>query len=134
MNDSIFTKIIKGEVAGVKVWEDEKILILMDKFPTAKGQALVIPKKQIDYMFSLDDDLYAYVWSVTKQLAIAMDKAFTPKRVCVVVEGFDVPHVHVRVYPIQEGETLNAHHGAMASDGELEEYATRIRAQLHITQ
>lgn len=131
MNDSIFTKIIKGEVPGVIVWQDEKVFILMDKFPTALGQALVIPKEQIDYMFTMPDPLYSHIWLVTKRLANAMDKAFSPQRVCTVVEGFDVPHVHVRVYPIREGETLNAHHGSIADDAELRECAEKIK--MHFT-
>jgi histidine triad (HIT) family protein len=130
MTDSIFTKILKRELSGVKVYEDEHVFVLMDKFPSTKGQVLVITKEQIDYIFDLPDELYAHLWLVTKKIAGALDKTFSPRRVCIVVEGFDVPHVHIRVYPIPEGKPLDIKAGEMADDAELEKFAEKIRAEL----
>lgn len=130
MQDSIFTKILKGEVPGIIVWQDEKAFILMDKFPSVEGQALVIPKTQIDYMFSLDEELYLHLWHITNHLARAMNASFPNTRVCVVVEGFDVPHVHIRVYPVPHGKPLIAHKGEMADDEVMEKLAQTIRSSL----
>ncbi len=124
---SIFTKIIKGEIPGVRVFEDESVIVLMDKFPSTKGQVLVIPKEQIDYIFDIPDPLYSHLFEVSKKIAKALDAAFKPKRVCVVIEGFQVPHTHIRLYPVPAGEPLDPHPGAMADDVELEQLAEQIR-------
>ncbi len=128
--DSIFTKILKGEIPGVKVWEDEKIFVLMDKFPSVYGQTLVITKAQIDYLFDLPDDLYAHLWLAAKKTARAMDRALKPRRTCAVVEGFEVPHVHIRLYPVPEGQPLTIRHGAEVADEVLENVAEKIRSHL----
>lgn len=130
MEDSLFTKILRGDIPGTKVWEDEKVFVLMDKFPSAAGQTLIIPKEQIEYILDVPDELYSHLWLVAKKIARASEKAFNPKRMCFIVEGFDVPHVHIRVYPIQEGETLSTHHGEMAEDDELVKQADAIKQQL----
>lgn len=124
---SIFTKIIKGEIPGVRVFEDESVIVLMDKFPSTKGQVLVIPKEQIDYIFDIPDPLYTHLFEISKKVAKAQGAAFKPKRVCVVVEGFQVPHAHIRLYPVPEGKPLDPHPGAMADDAELEQLAEQIR-------
>lgn len=130
MSDSIFTKIIKGEMPAAKVYEDEAVMVIMDRFPSIKGQAVVFPKEQIDYIFDVPDALYTHLWLITKKIARAMDSALTPARVCVVVEGFDVPHVHIRVYPVALGEPLGIKSGSEAPDVELEEYAKKIQGAL----
>jgi histidine triad (HIT) family protein len=130
MIDSIFTKILKGGMPSIKVYEDELVFVLMDKFPSTEGQVLVITKEQIDYIFDLPDELYTHLWLVTKKVAFALEKAFNPRRVCTVVEGFDVPHVHIRVYPVPEGKPLDIKAGEIADDTELEELAKKIRAEL----
>ncbi len=127
MEPSIFTKIIAGEVPGVIVWQDEHIIVLMDKFPAVAGQTLVIPKEQIDSLWDLPEELYTKLWSVARLTARAMDQAFSPRRVCVVVEGFEVPHAHIRLYPVPEGTPLTlTPHGA-ADDETLETEAAAIR-------
>ena len=105
----------------------------MDKFPATKGQSLVIPKKDIDYAFDLDDDSYIHLFKIAKKIAKASDKALNAVRTCLVVEGFDVPHVHIKIYPMQDTEkALGAilHNGAEASDEELAIVATQITAAL----
>ena len=133
MADSIFSKIIRREIPAVFVYEDEVCVVIMDKFPSIKGQSLVIPKKQVDYAFELDDETYTHIFKVAKKIAIATDKALKTKRTCLVVEGFEVPHVHIKLYPIQEGRqnlstALTA--GPEASDEELSELATKIKGVL----
>jgi histidine triad (HIT) family protein len=130
---SIFTKIINREIPGHFIYEDEFCVAIMDKFPAVKGQSLVIPKKDIDYAFDLDDDSYIHLFKIAKKIAKASDRALGAARTCLVVEGFDVPHVHVKIYPMQDTEkALGAimHEGAEASDEELSLVATQITAAL----
>ena len=130
---SIFTKIINREIPGHFIYEDEFCVAIMDKFPAVKGQSLVIPKKDIDYAFDLDDDSYIHLFKIAKKIAKASDKALDAVRTCLVVEGFDVPHVHVKIYPMQNTEkALGAimHEGAEANDSELSAIATQITAAL----
>lgn len=130
---SIFTKIINREIPGHFIYEDEFCVAIMDKFPSVKGQSLVIPKKDIDYAFDLDDDSYIHLFKVAKKIARASDRALGAVRTCLVVEGFDVPHVHIKIYPMQDTEkALGAimHEGKEASDTELSQVATQITAAL----
>ena len=130
---SIFTKIINREIPGHFIYEDEFCVAIMDKFPAVKGQSLVIPKKDIDYAFDLDDDSYIHLFKIAKKIAKASDKALDAVRTCLVVEGFDVPHVHIKIYPMQNTEkALGAimHEGSEASDSELSAIATQITAAL----
>ena len=126
MEHSIFTKIINREIPGVIVWEDEQVIVLMDKFPAVTGQTLVIPKKQIDNLFEVPDELYTHLWLVAKRVAHAMQTALSPRRVCTIVEGFEVPHAHIKLYPVPEGEGLDIKPGKMAGDETLEEVAKQI--------
>ena len=129
MEDTIFTKIIKGEIPSIKVYEDNVCIVIMDKFPNTKGQTLIIPKKQIDYIFDLDDDIYHHIFSIAKKISKAMDSALKPIRTCLVVEGFEVPHVHIKLYPVKEAK-LNTHSGEEADDKELLKIAEEIKNYL----
>ncbi len=99
---SIFTKIINREVEGQFVYEDEICVVLMDKFPAIDGQTLVIPRLELDYVFDLPDKIYEHLFKVAKKIALASDKAFQTRRSCLIVEGFEVPHVHIKIYPITQ--------------------------------
>ena len=130
---SIFTKIINREIPGHFIYEDDFCVAILDKFPATKGQSLVIPKKDIDYAFDLDDDSYIHLFKIAKKIAKASDKALNAMRTCLVVEGFEVPHVHIKIYPMQDtqkalGEIL--HNGSEASDEDLSVIATQIIAAL----
>ena len=128
---SIFSKIIAREIPGHFVFEDEHCVVLMDKFPAVPGQTLVVPKQETDYLFSLEDDLYQHLCGVAKRVARASDIVFKTVRTCMVVEGFEVPHVHLRLYPMTSTE-----HGrgqvmvqqAEAADETLAEQAKAIAA------
>ena len=129
---TIFTKIINREIPGHFVYEDDVCVVLMDKFPAVPGQTLVIPKQEIDYIFELDDATYTHLFTVAKKIARASDKAFDTIRTCLVVEGFEVPHVHIRLYPMTEKENLGAQmtQQAEASNEDLAKQAELIRAAL----
>lgn len=133
MSQSIFTKIINREIPGHFIYEDDHCVAILDKFPVVKGQSLVIPKKEVDYAFDLDDDTYMHLFKTAKKIARASDEALAAKRTCLVVEGFEVPHVHIRIYPMVStdkslGDFMG--HGEEASDDELSVVATQIQGAL----
>jgi histidine triad (HIT) family protein len=133
MSTSIFTKIINREIPAHFLYEDDYCVVILDKFPSVKGQSLVIPKKEIDYAFDLDDDTYLHLFKTAKKIAQASDKALDAKRTCLVVEGFDVPHVHIKIFPMQDtgtklGEQLTQ--ATEASNDELTIIATQIQAAI----
>ncbi len=97
---SIFSKIVKGEIPCYKIAEDDNYLAFLDINPLAKGHTLVIPKKETDYIFDLDDDSLAGLLLFAKKIAQAIDKVMDCKRVGVAVLGLEVPHAHVHLIPI----------------------------------
>jgi histidine triad (HIT) family protein len=133
---SIFAKIMRREIPAHFLYEDEHCVAILDKFPAVKGQSLVIPKKHVDYAFDLDDDTYLHLFRVAKRIAKASDKALGAERTCLVVEGFDVPHVHIKIYPMQDTkEALGSimPQGKEASDEDLKIVATQIIGALEDT-
>lgn len=133
MAESIFTKIIKHEVPAHFLYEDEYCVAILDKFPAVKGQSLIIPKHEIDYAFDLDDETYLHLFQVAKKIGTASDKALGAERTCLVVEGFDVPHVHIKIFPMKDTKTALGKimlDQAEASDDELKIIATQIVAAI----
>ena len=105
---SLFTKIVNGEIPAWKVAEDENYLAFLDIFPVAKGHTLVIPKKEVDYLFDLDDETYAGLQLFAKKVAVGIQKAVPCKKVGVMVLGLEVPHAHIHLVPMQsEADLLN---------------------------
>jgi histidine triad (HIT) family protein len=105
---SIFTKIINGEIPAYKVAEDENYFAFLDIFPVAKGHTLVIPKKEVDYLFDLDDETYAGLQLFAKKVAKGLKEAIPCEKVGVLVLGLEVPHAHIHLVPMQnEGDLLN---------------------------
>ena len=129
MEDSIFTRIIKRELPGEIVYEDEMVVGILNLFPNIEGEMMVIPKQQVAYFADLDDEIYSHLMSVVKRMAKVLDLTFNTLRTCVVIEGFDVPHVHARLYPVQTGR-LELKHGAQATEEELKRIGDRIRVHL----
>ena len=101
---SIFSKIIAGDIPCHKVFETDTVLAFLDIYPIQPGHTLVVPKAQIDHFDELPNDVYQEVFSVVKRIAHAQKQVFGANRVCLRVEGFDVPHAHVHVYPCNEPE------------------------------
>ncbi len=105
---SIFSKIVNGEIPAYKVAEDENYLAFLDIFPVAKGHTLVIPKKEVDYIFDLEDELYAGLQVFAKKVALGLKKAIPCVKVGVLVLGLEVPHAHIHLIPMQnESDVLN---------------------------
>ena len=102
---TIFSRIVKGEIPCYKIAEDERFFAFMDINPVAKGHTLVIPKREVDYIFALEDNEIADMMVFAKKVAKAIEKAVPCKRIAVAVIGLEVPHAHIHLIPIsQEGD------------------------------
>lgn len=97
--DSIFTKIIKGEIPANKIYEDEHTLAFLDIHPIQPGHTLVIPKKQVEFAWDLDDSTYQAVMSTAKKVATRIKEVLRPAYVGEQIIGVEVPHAHVHVIP-----------------------------------
>lgn len=130
MEDSIFTKIIKRESPAEIIYEDDKVISILNLFPNIEGEMLVITKEQVSYFADLDDDTYTALMSAVKRFAHVLDETFKTLRTCVVIEGFDVPHVHVRLYPLQTQQHIPHGTGPQTSFEDLKITGDKIRAHL----
>ncbi len=97
---TIFTKIINGEIPSYKIAEDENYYAFLDINPLAKGHTLVVPKKETDYIFDLDDETIQGLFAFSKKVAKGIEKVIECKRVGIAVLGLEVPHAHVHLVPI----------------------------------
>jgi len=98
---TIFSKIVQGEIPSYKVAESDKYYAFLDINPLVEGHVLVIPKEETDYLFDLSDDDLGGIMAFAKKVAKAIQKAIPCKRVGVAVIGFDVPHAHIHLVPMQ---------------------------------
>lgn len=128
---SIFTKIVNGEIPSYKIDEDENFFAFLDINPLVEGHVLVIPKKETDYLFNLDDELYNGLWVFAKRMALAIEKAIPCKRVGVTVIGLEVPHAHIHLVPLNSMNDINFSKPKLNHTVEqLTDVARRIRAEL----
>jgi histidine triad (HIT) family protein len=97
---TIFTRIINGEIPSYKIAEDENYFAFLDINPLSEGHSLIVPKKETDYIFDLDNELLAGMMVFAKKVAKAIDKSIPCKRVGMVVIGLEVPHAHIHLIPI----------------------------------
>lgn len=127
---SIFTKIINGEIPCYKVAENDKYIAFLDIFPLTKGHTLVIPKKEVDYIFDLDKETYLGLMEFSKTVGVAIKKAIPCNRISISVIGLEVPHAHVHLIPINSMNDCNfANQKLKLSKEEFEEIAKRITVQ-----
>ena len=96
---SLFTKIVDGELPCHKVYEDDDHLAFLDLRPISAGHTLLIPKKEIDYLFDMPEEDYARMWGVAQKIAAHLKSQTGCARVCVGVWGFEVPHAHIHLVP-----------------------------------
>ena len=128
---SIFTRIINREIPGHIVAEDEQYIAFLDISPLVLGHTLVVPKKEVDYMYDLDDDVLAGLHVFAKKVAHAIKEAVPCKRIGVAVIGLEVPHTHVHLVPMNSMGDLNFTRSKLSpSKAELEEVAKKIQAAL----
>ena len=99
---SIFSRIIAGEIPSYKVAEDERHYAFLDINPMAEGHTLVVPKHEVDYIFSLSAEEYAALQLFAKRVAAAVEKAVPCKRIATAVIGLEVPHAHIHLVPINK--------------------------------
>jgi histidine triad (HIT) family protein len=97
---SVFTKIINGDIPCHKIAENENYIAFLDVFPLKKGHTLMVPKKEVDYLFDLDSETYLGLMDFSKKIAIAIKLAFPCNRIGMAVIGLEVPHAHIHLIPI----------------------------------
>lgn len=128
---SLFSKIVAGEIPCHKIAEDEHCFAFLDIFPLAKGHTLVIPKKEIDYLFDLDEALYRNLWSFSKKVSFAIEKTIPCKRIGVAVIGLEIPHAHIHLIPVNNVSDINFSRPKLnLLKEEMEEIAKKIRAHI----
>lgn len=104
---SIFSKIVAGEIPSYKVAEDDNFYAFLDINPLAKGHTLVVPKKEVDYLFDIEPDMLGSMMKFAQRVARAQKAAIECQRIGVAVLGFDVPHAHIHLVPLQSEAQLN---------------------------
>lgn len=105
--ESIFSKIISKEIPAYIIEETTDYIAFLDVFPLAKGHVLVVPKKQVDYIFDLDSETYKGLWSFAQQISHRLKRAIPCKRIGIAVIGIEVPHAHIHLLPLQSVEDIN---------------------------
>lgn len=126
---SIFSKIVSGEIPCHKIAETENCLAFLDVFPLAHGHVLVIPKKEVDYIFDVDDALLTEMQLFSKKVAKAIGKAVPCRRVGVAVIGLEVPHAHIHLVPLNSVQDINFSREKLKPTAEeLSSVAEKIRA------
>jgi histidine triad (HIT) family protein len=125
---SIFTKIVNREIPSYKIVEDDRFYAFLDINPLAKGHTLVIPKKEVDYIFHLEDSLYKDLWSFARKVALAIEKVVPCERMGLTVLGLEVPHAHIHLVPINTVYDIDFKKPKLKlTEGEFEELADKIR-------
>ena len=104
---TIFSKIVAGEIPSYKVAEDENYYAFLDINPVAQGHTLVIPKREVNYLFELTEEEYAGLWAFARKVALALEQAVPCKRIGVAVLGMEVPHCHIHLVPLNTEGDLN---------------------------
>lgn len=124
---SLFTKIINGDIPSYKIAETDTHYAFLDINPIAKGHTLVVPKKEVDYIFDLPDELLSDTMMFAKKVAAAIDKTLSPIRTGIIVEGLEVPHAHIHLVPIYKtSQKVALGHSIDISEEEMKELAAKI--------
>jgi histidine triad (HIT) family protein len=124
---TLFTRIVNGEIPCHKVWEDERHLAFLDIRPRRPGHTLVIPKREVNYLFDLDEEEHAALWTAARTVARLLKERLACKRICVGVWGYEVPHAHIHLVPTNAMADFPPAPGTPASDTDLAAVATRVK-------
>ncbi|HNM31659.1 MAG TPA: HIT family protein [Chitinophagales bacterium] len=127
---TLFTKIINGEIPCYKIAEDENYFAFLDIRPLHAGHTLVVPKKEVDYIFDMEDDALKNMIVFAKKVAIAIKKAVPCERIGMAVIGLEVPHAHIHLSPINSVNDMDFRNAKTLSKEEMENIAKRIKANL----
>ena len=126
----IFSKIAAGEIPSYKCAENEKFYAFLDINPLVKGHTLVIPRREVDYIFDMDDDEIAEYQVFAKKVALAVGKAFPCKKVAQVVLGLEVPHAHSHLIPMQSEQDVDFRREKLKlTEEEFKDIASKIYAE-----
>jgi histidine triad (HIT) family protein len=130
---TIFTKIIKGEIPCYKIAEDDNYFAFLDINPLRAGHTLVVPKKETDYIFDLDDKQLAGMVLFSKKVAAAIKKTIPCNRIGVVILGLEVPHAHIHLVPMDTMEDVNFKNPKLKfSQNEFSEIAAKISKEVYL--
>lgn len=128
---TIFTRIIEGEIPGTFIWRDEKCAAFMSIAPLRPGHTLVVPFAEVDHWLDLPDDLRRHLTDVAAKVGKAIDAAFNPEKVGMMIAGLEVPHTHIHLVPINSVNDLDfANANSGVDRDELESAAASIRTEL----
>ncbi|MDC1106565.1 HIT family protein [Prolixibacteraceae bacterium] len=128
---TIFTKIILGEIPSYKIAEDDKHYAFLDIAPLTKGHLLVVPKKEVDYIFDMNHDEYADLQKFAHKVAIGLKKAMPCTKVANIVLGLEVPHTHIHLIPMNSEKDVNFSNPKLKlSSAEFVEIAKKIRKEI----
>ena len=127
---TLFTKIVSGEIPCYKIAENENFLAFLDVNPNAKGHTLCIPKKEINKVFEIEEDLYLGLMQFSKTIAQALEKTIPCKRIGMAVIGLEVPHAHVHLIPLNEMDEMRFQNKVSLTKEEFEDLAIQIKANL----
>jgi diadenosine tetraphosphate (Ap4A) HIT family hydrolase len=128
---SIFTRIIRGELPGRFVWRDPRAVAFLTIEPLKPGHTLVVPVEEVDHWLDLEPDLAAHLMRVAQQVGRAIQRAFKPEKVGLMIAGLEVPHVHLHLSPIDELRDLDfGRANRSPRDEDLDRAAAKIRAAL----
>jgi len=129
MQESIFTKIVNGEIPSFKIAETDNFLAFLDVMPLRKGHTLVIPKKQVNYIYDLDDNILSELFVFSKKVAKKIEAKISCKRIGVSVIGLEVPHAHIHLIPINSVVDIDFSQPKLKlSNAEFSEIADKINA------
>jgi histidine triad (HIT) family protein len=128
---TIFTRIINGEIPGRFVWRDQRCVAFLSNRPLRPGHTLVVPVAEVDHWLDLDPELAGHLIAVAQPIGKAIDQAFRPTKVGVMIAGLEVPHVHLHLVPIQAAHDLDfANQDPNPDPDDLDRAAASIRSAL----
>ena len=127
---SIFTRIIDGEIPGELVWKDDVCVAFLSINPIHEGHTLVVPRAEVDHWIDLDEATAAHLMAVAHRIARVQQEVFAPARVGLMVAGFEVPHTHLHVLPIDGMVDLDFANAAAGPPEDFAEVAERLRSAL----
>ena len=129
---TLFSKIVKGEVPAYKVAENSQFLAFLDIRPNAKGHVLCIPKKEVDKIWDLEEEVYQELMRFTRKVSIALEKTVPCKRVGMAVVGLEVPHTHVHLIPLNSMKDMDFSNNVEMSEQEFKDLAAAIEENVDL--
>jgi histidine triad (HIT) family protein len=127
MADSVFTKMVKGEIKAPFLYEDDLTFAVLTHEPLAHGHTLVIPKQQVDQLDDCPDELYSAIFATVHKVSRHLRAQLNPRRMGMVVHGMEVPHAHIHIVPLHKGDELRNIAKTRLSEAEIAEQTVKLR-------